>query len=328
MDHVSHLFAPRVRALRLAALSALVACPAAQAAPVHAITELQQLASFKLGKTADWVAIDAGAVWVGSTGPNAVHRIDPSTNRLIATVLLPGEPCAGLALGFGALWVPLCGTKPALARIDLHSNALRALPLEGVVAEGGIAASDDSLWLVLDKNGTMARIDPASGKVRQKVALPPGSYNPLFVHAQIWVTHVEGAGLTVVDAATGSTSASVVTGPAPRFLAAGDGAVWTLNQGDGTLSRIDQQTLVRSADVALHTPGHGGDIAYYQGVVWTTMAKMPLSATSANGKVLCQWAGAGGDSLGIGYGSIWLTDYHGGTVARIGINETLKRCQP
>ena len=328
MNEISPPFAPLAQALRLAALFTLVAGTVAQAAPMHSITELQQLASFKLGKTADWVAISSDAVWVGSTGPNAVHRIDPATNRLVATVLLPGEPCAGLALGFGALWVPLCGVQPALARVDVHSNDLRTLALDGVVAEGGIAASDDSLWLVLDKQGTLARIDPASGKMRQKVALPPGSHNPLFTHAQIWVTHVEGADLTVVDATTGSTSASVVTGPAPRFLAAGDGAVWTLNQGDGTLSRIDQQTLARTADVALHTPGHGGDIAYHQGVVWTTMAKMPLSATSASGKVLCQWAGAGGDSLGIGHGSIWLTDYHGGTVARIGIDDTLKRCQP
>lgn len=49
----------------------------------------------KVGRTADWVMVTPNAVWVGSTGPNAVHRIDPGTDRLVASVVLPGEPCAG-----------------------------------------------------------------------------------------------------------------------------------------------------------------------------------------------------------------------------------------
>src|SRR4051794_12881843 len=106
--------------LPCAFLCALMGDSVAQAASQHAIAELPSLVSFKLGKTADWVAVGHDAVWVGSTGPNAVHRIDPLTNQLIATVVLPGEPCAGLALGFGALWVPLCGETPALARVDVR----------------------------------------------------------------------------------------------------------------------------------------------------------------------------------------------------------------
>src|SRR5580658_7384713 len=70
---------------------------------------LEPVATLAVGKTADWVVITGDAVWVGSTGPDAVHRIDPKTNREVAGVVLPGEPCAGLVAGFGALWVPLCG---------------------------------------------------------------------------------------------------------------------------------------------------------------------------------------------------------------------------
>ena len=54
----------------------------------RAIGELTSAATIHLAKTADWVAISDDAVWVGSTGPNAVHRIDPNTNRLVATVEL------------------------------------------------------------------------------------------------------------------------------------------------------------------------------------------------------------------------------------------------
>jgi virginiamycin B lyase len=71
------------------------------------ISELKPVATIHLGETADWVAIADDAVFVGSTGPNAVHRIDPRTNARVATINLPGEPCAGLATGFGSVWVPL-----------------------------------------------------------------------------------------------------------------------------------------------------------------------------------------------------------------------------
>src|SRR5271156_3352968 len=116
------------------------------------ISELSPIATIHVGKTADWVAIVPDAVWGGSTGPFAVHRIDPKTNQLVATVGLPGEPCAGLASGFGSLWVPLCGDHPAMAKVDLSSNKLvSVIKLAGVMAEGGVTASADSLWVVVDE---------------------------------------------------------------------------------------------------------------------------------------------------------------------------------
>src|SRR5579859_8169360 len=200
-------------------------------------------ATIKVGRTADWVAISSGAVWVGSTSPDAVNRIDPTTNRLVATVALPGEPCAGLAVGFGALWVPLCGKTPRLARVDLASNAVTVTAGVGPpMGEGGVTASPDSVWLVVDKAGTLARIDPATMRVRQRVSLPPGSYNPLYYRGLVWVTNAAGAAVTAVDAASGAVRATIPTGPNPRFLAAGAGAVWTLDQGDGSLTEIDAGT--------------------------------------------------------------------------------------
>src|SRR4051812_41682671 len=102
----------------LIALGALLCIGIVHAEPTAAVvrlrplSELKPIAVVKLGETADWVAISDEAVWVGSTGPFAVHRIDPKKNERVASVTLPGEPCAGLASGFGAVWVPIC-TKPA-----------------------------------------------------------------------------------------------------------------------------------------------------------------------------------------------------------------------
>jgi len=294
----------------------------------HPIAELSPVATWRLGKTADWVAVTEDAVWVASTGPFAVHRIDPRTNKLTASVRIPGEACAGLVAAFGALWVPICGQPAALAKIDLASQRLATVLGVGPAAEeGGIAASDDSLWLVVDKKGSLARIDPQTGSIRQTVHIPAGSYNPKFVDGAVWVTRAEGAEATAVDATSGKVIASAKTGPQPRFLAAGGGAMWTLNQGDGTLTRIDLSTRGATVTIPLGTPGHGGDVGFGGGAIWTSMPKVPLSAVSAtSAKLLCQWVGPGGDSLGLGHDAIWLTDYHGGTVTRFRMADALQRC--
>ena len=277
-----------------------------------------------------FVTPDGGTVVVGVRSENHLWAfgIDPKTNKRVATVKLPGEPCAGLASGFGSLWIPLCGRSQMLAKVDLESNRLlEVLKIGPAAAEGGITASTDSVWLVVDRKGSLARIDPATGAVRQIIQVPPGSYNPFFVDGLVWVTRADGSAITAIDTVTGVVSASAQTGPGPRFLTAGAGAVWALNQGDGSLTRVDIRTRKATDNIPLGIPGHGGDISFGAGMVWTTMPKFPLSlidATSA--RLLCQWQGPGGDSLAIGHGAIWLTDYHAGTISRIELDATVARC--
>lgn len=147
--------------------------------PKSGIKEVQVLfssikptATFKVGGTADWVLVTDNAVWVASTKPYAVRRIDPAINGIVATVKVSREACSGLASGFGSIWVPVCGKKPALVRIDAAKNAISAtLPIRPAGPEGGIATSEDSVWMVTDKNGTLTRIDPSVNNVRQNTAL-------------------------------------------------------------------------------------------------------------------------------------------------------------
>jgi virginiamycin B lyase len=317
--------------LGVALLCGVLAGPAQSAeAPVAAalqrpITDLRPAAMLKIGKTADWVAIAPSAVWVAGTGPNAVSRIDPATNQVTDVVALPGEPCAGLALGWGSLWVPLCAEKPALARIDLATRKVTAVfPVGPPASEGGIAVGGGSVWLVTDKQGSLARIDPRTGRVRQVVKIAAGSFNPISYRGEIYVSQVDGALVTSVDAASGRVLATVAVGPHPRFLTGGGGRVWTLNQGDGSLSAIDVRLPRAWVGIPLGTPGHGGDIAFARGGVWTTMFKVPLTLTDARSRqVKRQWTGPGGDSIGISRDAIWLTDYHAGTVSRIPLVQAL-----
>src|SRR5579872_3193417 len=126
-------------------------------------SSIKPTATIKIGGTADWVLATEDAVWVASTKPFAVVRIDPVTNKIGASIRIPGEACSGLAFGFDSVWVPVCGSKPALVRIDATKNAISTtLAIAPAGPEGGIAASDDSVWLVADQNGTLLRIDPST----------------------------------------------------------------------------------------------------------------------------------------------------------------------
>lgn len=62
----------------------------------------------------------------------------------------------------------------------MKNKIIAAVSVGPAGPEGGITVSGDSIWIVTDKKGTLTRIDPTTGAVRQKISIPPGSYNPLF----------------------------------------------------------------------------------------------------------------------------------------------------
>jgi YVTN family beta-propeller protein len=293
-------------------------------------SSLHPSATFILNGHPDWMTITPSAVWVANDQLKVVHRIDPQTNREVASISFTAEPCSGLVAGFGSLWVPLCGKPASLARIDLRTNQITAtLPIGPADSEGGITASTDSIWIVTDKNGTLTRIDPATNTVRQKISIAPGSYNPLFSHGTIWISGTDAGVLTAVDAATGKILTSIPVGPKPRFLTSGAGSIWTLNQGDGTVSRVDKKSRRVTATITVGIPGAGGEICFGQGSIWTTVFDIPLTRIDTKtSKVLRQWVGTGGDSVRFGHGSLWLTDYKGGVLWRIPAGSALTRPAP
>jgi len=287
---------------------------------------LKPEATWKIGETADWVVIAPDAVWVAGSKPDSVQRIDPKTNKVVASIPLPAEACSGLEFAFGSVWVPVCTKPSSMLRIDAKTNQVSAtLAIGPAGGEGGITASADSIWLVTDIVGTLVRIDPKDNTIRQKVQIDAGSFNPVFSEGTVWISGNETNTLAAVDAATGKLLERVAVGPKPRFLVAEAGSVWTLNQGDGTISRVDANTRKLVATIRPGLPGEGGDICYGGGSLWATLFDLPLTRIDpATNKVVRQWKGKGGDSMRFGHNALWLTDYFGGTLARIPLEELLK----
>lgn len=282
------------------------------------IADLHPVATITTGGTPDWMAISTDSVWIANDGIRSVQRIDARTNRLTARIGVNGEPCSGLVYAFGSLWSPVCGKHPSLDRTDPRTNAVAAVfPIHPRNSEGGITAGGDDIWLATS-DGALSRIDPVSGRVKQRVVVPSGSFNPLYANGIVWLTAGEHDKLLAIDSNNGRILARIHVGSKPRFLTAANGFVWILNQGDGTITKVDAASKRAIATIDAHIPGHGGEITYGDGSVWATLIKTPLTRIDGRtNTILGQWYGIGGDAVRFGLGSVWLTDYDHGRVWRI-----------
>jgi YVTN family beta-propeller protein len=274
------------------------------------ITEVTPIAVFPIEGTPDWQVLTDDSVWVSNGPKNTIHRLDITTNAVTATIEVGKRPCSGLAAGFGSIWVPNC-TDGTLSRVDIQTNRVVAtLPYGPAQSEGGLAASADSVWLLTDKAGILSRIDPATNQRTAEIRVPPGSYAcVLGEDGAIWISSTENSVLARVDPKTNTVTDTIATGPQPRFLTAGAGSIWTLNQGDGTVSRVDVKSRKLLAQIELGAPGTGGEIAYGEGYVWATVFEIPNTQIDPKtNKVTRQWMGAGGDAIRAGHGSVWLSN--------------------
>jgi streptogramin lyase len=273
----------------------------------HDIAELVPSATFPVQGRPDWMALTEDAVWVTSSSVNHVVRLDAKTNRpgVIVTV---AKPCSGLVVDFGSLWIPSCGDH-SLVRVEANTGARQARISAGPAdSEGGICSGAGSIWMVVSKESDLVRIDPSTNKVEVTIRIPKGSFNPVFAQGSIWVSSNEGGTLVRLDPTTNKVTGETPVGPSPRFLTVGAGAIWVLNQGDGTIARVDAETGKRTARISAGIPGLGGEIAFGDGAVWATVFDFPLTRIDAATNTLTgQWHGAGGDSIRVGHGSVWLT---------------------
>jgi virginiamycin B lyase len=68
------------------------------------------------------VTATADAVWVGIPNTEAVVRIDPATNKVVATIPVTTSPCGGITATDDAVWVSSCFDDEKVIRIDPRSN--------------------------------------------------------------------------------------------------------------------------------------------------------------------------------------------------------------
>jgi streptogramin lyase len=184
------------------------------------------------------IATGAGAVW--ATGRDrsrfGVYRIDPRRNRVTAFIRLPPTPVV-ITVAYGHVWVNEPRAGPAVVfRIDPRTNRLSGPPIRVGTGGGWMVAGFGALWVTNgDSNGSVSRINPATGTVTRTLTNIPEI--TAVGAGSLWGTGNYG-GLYRVDPATGQITATM--GPknavTVTFWA---GSAWISAEPPGTLIRVD-----------------------------------------------------------------------------------------
>lgn len=269
-------------------------------------------ATIAVGRTPLYVAAGAGAVWVSNYRDSTVSRIDPSSNRVVATIPLGGRLALGIAVGDGAVWV--VDSPRSIVRVDPTSN--RVVARVAVPAHASdIAYSCGSVWVSSVGSNLIIRIDPVLDQMIASVPVEPRPFELDADSSSVWVASLDRATLTRLDPATNRVLSKLHIDGRAQDVAIGAHSLWVAGRA----------TLHGSADGGSLTPSpSGGTNAYLLATdgdqAWGTHFDNTVLHFAANGRVverLRLGLTTRSSGIAVAAGSIWVTDLRGGRVLRL-----------
>jgi glutamine cyclotransferase len=125
------------------------------------------------------IAAHAGTAFDGThlfqIAEDRIQKVDPASGRVLGTIPAPGGGRdSGLAWAEGSLWVGQYRDRK-IHRIDPQTGAiLRTIESNRFVT--GVTWVDGDLWHATweGEESELRRVDPDSGKVLEKLEMPPG----------------------------------------------------------------------------------------------------------------------------------------------------------
>ena len=262
----------------------------------------------------DFLAADGRAVW--ATNTDRVERFEIDQPGPVATVSVPGA-CGAMVVAYGSLWVASCAAS-SIYRIDLISHQVQAVIETGLADPTGelsLAAGAGSIWVLSSAAGVLSRINADTNEVVARIGVLPESYATAYGGDAVWVSNTgsrsDGSAGSVqrIDPMREEVVATIPTGPAPCFLAADPIAAWTLNWGDGSVTRIDATTNQAIVTIPLGMEGGGGDIDIGGKRVWVRGTKVLLAAVDSENNVVSHVFGppSGSGAVRIADDMVWIT---------------------
>jgi len=194
------------------------------------------------------VAVSRGAVWVGKGDTKSLVRIDPATDRVLATIPVGVEPWYIVASDT-AVWLSDWRAN-TVVRVDPASNSVVASVPGLPAGPTGLALAPGALWVASSRDNLLTKIDTATNHVAGTVATDPTPLPVAYAYGSIWVRNEfkEGNGTVQrVDPTSGHVTATIPVGPpAGRdgldSLGALDGGLWVaglqLEKIDPTTNRV------------------------------------------------------------------------------------------
>jgi ABC-type transport system substrate-binding protein/class 3 adenylate cyclase/tRNA A-37 threonylcarbamoyl transferase component Bud32/streptogramin lyase len=161
------------------------------------------LAADPSGHQAEGVAATPDAIWVAYGSPKRLAKIDPRTNRITRTVILP--------------------------RGDLWNDTL-------------LTAGDGQLWAIDRSGRRVARLDPETGDVLAQGKIHDGFVEDAAVAGgSLWLPVENDGGVWQLDKSA-TIVGKTDTGQVPWALAVDGSSVYVSNQNSGTVTRINALT--------------------------------------------------------------------------------------
>jgi DNA-binding beta-propeller fold protein YncE len=204
------------------------------------------------------VAAANGAVWV--LGCRAVTRISAESDRVVATVRVPGDACVcggEVAAAAGSVWVA-AGSVGGVYRINPVSDRVVARVHIPWVARG-VGLGGGRVWVtVIPRSGPgeLVQIDPRTDQlVGPPVKVGPGPGQVVYWHGGVWVADTSPFSVMHVDPATRRVTTVVGSSPvqpgdfAVGAIGLGDGSLWVAS-GD-SLARIDPKSYEVTASFSV-----------------------------------------------------------------------------
>lgn len=303
---------------------------ASQAAP--AVESIEERAGAILANIAgepDWPLEGFGSLWLlapDSEEP-ALLRVDPATNEIAATILLPGNQCQGFTVSDDAIWV--C-TPDGAVRIDPATNAIVgdvAFQTGGIY--GRLAFGAGAVWAIGTDGGVpnaLVRIDPPT-MAATTIPLGHGAATLAYGFDAVWVTAPQEGMILRVDPDSHAVTEHTTGLARPWVVVAGPDSLWvTLFGGEDvdpdepTVVRIDPDDGTNVIEIAT------GAASENQGGLWATADAVWVRAPDAfltridpaTNEVVETISGpvSTGD-VTVAFGSVWATAGNALTVYRL-----------
>jgi YVTN family beta-propeller protein len=211
-----------------------------------------------------------GSLWVANLDDHTVTRIDPAMLQPLRTLPVAGTP-TGIAASPNAVWV--VGSDPtasnvSVTRIDPEFNVIALSDRIGNIVPGGpgsVATYGNTVW-VAPSSGLLARLDPTTGRVAQRVDPNAGPAGIAIGDGAVWITDTDANNVTRVDP-TGLLT-PIAVGSGPTGLAVGEGGVWVADTLDNAIVKIDPSTRSVAATIPVGRSPAG--VAVGAGSVWVS----------------------------------------------------------
>lgn len=207
-------------------LVALACGPAATVVPSPTIDPSEPYsAAIVVGNSPMPAVAGGGAIWVANAGDGTVSRIDPVQARVVATITV--------------------GDRQEFTRRDectggVHIPRSTSFTVRACDVPSSIAFGAGALWAAKNESNELVRIDPATNRVTDTIAIGAKAWAVAATDQAVWVTDWDNDALIHVDPTTRRVVGRVEDlshGPSEMSLT--PDAFWVLNHRSGTLTRHD-----------------------------------------------------------------------------------------